>query len=93
MPILFHIKMEIRIAMTVLDGFPHDAPKASEIPWCCRVKALPPGRPHIQRTKKSVMYWQKTANLKTLYSLNILYLRKRENNFPYLSQFHVYSLH
>jgi len=39
MPIPFHSITEIRIAMPVLDGFPHDAPQASENPTVLQSKS------------------------------------------------------
>lgn len=54
MSILFHSKTEIRIAMTVLDGFPHDAPKASEDTMVLQSKSIAPRKAtHSKRTKKA----------------------------------------
>lgn len=40
-----------------------------------------------------MFYCQKPGKLKTLYCLHILSLRRKKNDFLFLSQFHVYSLH
>lgn len=90
---LFHSITEIRIAIPVLDGFPHDAPKASEDTVMLQNKSIAPGKATHSKKTKSVMHWQKTGNLKTLCSLSILYMRKGQTIFPFISQFHVHSLH
>lgn len=91
MSILFHSKTEVRMTMTVPDGFSHNTPKASEnTPCWWKVKALLLGRLHSQRKKNHDVLTKDRHLEKSLLSQYFV-PEKRASNFPFFSQLHFFS--